>query len=154
MMKSSSPRLFDQPTAAIDGEPQRDITPQAEVRQAPARRFCSIMRAYPRPFAMLGLLVLSFALDAFVPNLADPIALVVIVLGASPLVREAIRALREHRYALDYLALLAIAAAVAAIEFQVGAVIALMLASRKAPEDYGVRRARRSLSLLADVSRA
>ena len=58
--------------------------------------------------------------------------------------------MKEHRYALDYLALLAIAAALAAIEFQVGAVIALMLASGEALEDYGVRRARGSLSLLAD----
>ena len=52
----------------------------------------------------------------------------------------------ERRYALDYLALLAIAAALVAIEFQVGAVIALMLASGEALEDYGVRRARGSLS--------
>jgi cation transport ATPase len=99
---------------------------------------------------MLGLRLVSLALDAYGPKLGDPLALIVIVVGATPLVRETIRALREHRYALDYLALLAIVAAVAAGEFQVGAVIALMLASGQALEDYGVRRARRSLSLLAD----
>jgi heavy metal translocating P-type ATPase len=99
---------------------------------------------------MLGLLLVSLALDALLANLGDPLAFIVIVLGATPLVRDTFRALREHRYALDYLALLAIAAAVAALEFQVGAVIALMLASGQALEEYGVRRARRSLSLLAD----
>jgi heavy metal translocating P-type ATPase len=98
---------------------------------------------------LVGLLV-SLALDAYHDGLGDPLALVIIVVGAAPLVRDTVAALREHRYALDYLALLAIAAAVAALELQVGAVIALMVASGQALEDYGVRRARSSLSLLAD----
>ena len=149
MTNGRSPTLIDQPTSAIDSQPPRDVAPEAGW-PGPALRVVSVVRAYPRPFIMLGLLLVSLALDVYVPNLGDPLALIVIVLGATPLVREAIRALREHRYALDYLALLAIAAAVAAVEFQVGAVIALMLASGQALEDYGVRRARRSLSLLAD----
>jgi len=99
---------------------------------------------------MLGLLLVSLALDRYVDGLGDPLAVVVIAIGGVPLVRDTIAAVRQRRYALDYLALLAIAAASAATEFQVGAVIALMLASGHALEDYGVRRARRSLSLLAD----
>jgi cation transport ATPase len=91
-----------------------------------ARQFA---RAYPRPFAMLGLLLVSLALDAYQDSVGDPLALVVVVIGASPLVRHTIVAMRHHRFALDYLGLLAIAAALAAIEFQVGAVIALMLAT-------------------------
>src|SRR5205823_11575187 len=109
-----------------------------------------MMQTYPRPFAMLALLLVSLTLDAFRDGAGDPLALLVIGVGAAPLVRHTIVALRQRRYALDYLALLAIAAALAAIEFQVGAVIALMLASGQALEDYGVRRARGSLSLLAD----
>jgi P-type E1-E2 ATPase len=70
----------------------------------------------------------------------------VIAIGGIPLLRDTLVAIRQRRYALDYLALLAIAA----VEFQVSAVIALMLASGQALEDFGVRRARRSLSLLAD----
>ena len=142
--------LVQQPSPTIDSEPSGDIAPEVDDRPGLARRFERVVRAYPRPFAMLVLLLVSLALDAYVPNLGDPLAFVVIVLGATPLVRDTIRALRERRYALDYLALLAIAAAVAAVEFQVGAVIALMLASGQALEEYGVRRARRSLSLLAD----
>jgi heavy metal translocating P-type ATPase len=114
------------------------------------RRARQITRAYPRPFGMLGLLLVSLALDVYHDGVGDPLALVVIVVGATPLVRQTIVALRQRRFALDYLALLAIAAALAAIEFQVGAVIALMLSSGRALEDYGVRRARGSLSLLAD----
>jgi heavy metal translocating P-type ATPase len=98
---------------------------------------------------LVGLFV-SLALDTYHDGLGDPLALVIIVVGAAPLVREIVGALRERRYALDYLAFLAIAAAVVAVEFQVGAVIALMLATGRALEDYGVRRARSSLSLLAD----
>jgi len=99
---------------------------------------------------MLVLLPFSLALDAWRDGVGDPLALFVIAMGAAPLVRDTIIALRRRRYALDYLALLAIAAAVAATQFQVGAVIALMLASGKALEDYGVRRARNNLSLLTD----
>jgi heavy metal translocating P-type ATPase len=99
---------------------------------------------------MLVGLVVSLALDVVRDGLGDPLALVLIVVGAAPLVRDTVSALRERRYALDYLALLAMAAAVAALELQVGAVIALMLESGRALEDYGVRRARSSLSLLAD----
>ena len=114
------------------------------------QRAVALMRAYPRPVAMLVLLVLSLALDRYHDTLGDPLAAIVIVIGATPLMRKTIGALREHRYALDYLALLAIAAAVAALELQVGAVIALMLATGQALEEYGVRRARRSLTLLQD----
>src|SRR5918912_3474060 len=110
----------------------------------------ALVQAYPRPFAMLGLLPISLALDAYADGLGDPIALVVIGVGAAPLARDTLLALRQRRYALDYLALLAIAAAIAAVEFRGGAVVALMLAGGQALEDYGVRRARSSLSLLAD----
>src|SRR6266568_4632024 len=115
-------------------------------RRTVVQRARQVIRAFPRPFAMLGLLLVSLALDAYRDGIGDPLALVVIVIGATPLVRHTIIALREHRYALDYLALLAIAVALAAIEFQVGAVIALMLASGDALEDYGVRRARQPQS--------
>jgi heavy metal translocating P-type ATPase len=99
---------------------------------------------------MLVALLVSLALDVYGDGLGDPLALFIIVVGAAPLVRDTIASVREHRYALDYLALLAIAAAVAALEFQVGAVIALMLESGRALEQYGVRRARSSLSMLSD----
>ena len=131
-----------------DGPPEASHA--ADEGWLPLARLRALVRAYPRPFAMLGLLSISLALDAYADGLGDPLALVVIGVGAAPLARDTLVALRQRRYALDYLALLAIAAAVAAVEFQVGAVIALMLAGGQALEDYGVRRARSSLSLLAD----
>jgi heavy metal translocating P-type ATPase len=99
---------------------------------------------------MLGLLAISLVLDLYRDGLGDPLAAIVIAIGAGPLAWSVLMALRQHRYALDYLALLAIATAVAAGEFQVGAVIAIMVASGQALEEYGVRRARSSLSMLAD----
>jgi cation transport ATPase len=127
-----------------------DVSAAGSKHRRPARRLVELARSYPRPLAMLVLLLLSLALDRYADGYGDPLALVVIFVGAIPLVQDTIAALRERRYALDYLALLAIAAAIAAVEFQVGAVIALILASGRALEEYGVRRARRSLSLLAD----
>jgi hypothetical protein len=56
---------------------------------------------------MLIGLVVSLALDAYRDGLGDPLALVIIVVGAAPLLRDTMTALRGHRYALDYLALLA-----------------------------------------------
>jgi heavy metal translocating P-type ATPase len=109
-----------------------------------------MVRTYPQIVIMSILLVISLALDWWRDGWGDPLAAVVIAMGGFPLLRDTLVALRQGRFALDYLALLAIAAAVAAVEFQVGAVIALMLASGRALEDYGVRRARRSLSLLVD----
>ena len=82
-----------------------------------------LVRSYPRPFGMLGLLLISFALDLYIDGLGDPLALVVIAIGGIPLLRDTVIAIRQKRYALDYLALLAIAAAIVALEFQVGAVI-------------------------------
>jgi len=86
-------------------------------------RLSQLVRSYPRPFGMLGLLLISFALDLYIDGLGDPLALVVIAIGGIPLLRDTVIAIRQKRYALDYLALLAIAAAIVALEFQVGAVI-------------------------------
>ncbi len=124
-----------------------EVSPLARVKAA---RLIEAVRTYPQLIAMPLLLAISLALDWWRNSWGDPVAAIVIVIGGLPLLRDTIKAIREGRYALDYLALLAIAAAIAAVEFQVGAVIALMLASGRALEDYGVRRARRSLSLLAD----
>jgi heavy metal translocating P-type ATPase len=113
-------------------------------------RATTLVRTYPRPSAILVLLVVSVILDRYRDGLGDPAAILAIAIGAAPLLGETIAALRQRRYALDYLALLAIGAALAAGEFIVGGVIALMLSTGQALEDYGVRRARQSLSLLAD----
>src|SRR5579859_7173200 len=143
-----TPHMRAHAEPSLSGQP--DQRPGMDRRGVVVQRVGQVIRAFPRPFAMLGLLLVSLALDLYQDGVGDPLALVVIAIGATPLVGHTIVALREHRYALDYLALLAIAAALAALEFQVGAVIALMLASGEALEDYGVRRARGSLSLLAD----
>jgi cation transport ATPase len=99
---------------------------------------------------MLALLAISLLLDLYHDGYGDPLAAVIIAIGATPLGAGVVTALRQHRYALECLALVAIATAVAAREFQVGAAIALMVASGEALEAYGVGRARRSLSMLAD----
>src|SRR5437899_1797165 len=67
-------------------------------RRMLVRRARQITRAYPRPFGMLGLLLVSLALDVYHDGVGDPLALVVIVVGATPLVRQTIVALRQRRF--------------------------------------------------------
>ena len=144
LLKPPSPAstaYFDEAAPASAGGSSR--------RRLPAR-WLQLAREYPRLLAMLALLLVSLVLDRHALAFGNLLAGLVIGMGALPLVRDTIAALRQRRYALDYLALLAISAAVAANEFQVGAVIALMLTSGRALENYGVRRARRNLGLLAD----
>jgi heavy metal translocating P-type ATPase len=73
-----------------------------------------------------------------------------IALGSYPLAVETLHSLRNRQYALDYIAILAIVVALAGDEHLVAAVIALMLASGATLEQYGVARARQSLTRLAD----
>ena len=82
------------------GSSQPDQSPGTQRRGLVVRRAREVARAYPHPFAMLGLLLVSLVLDAYRDGIGDPLALVVIVIGGTPLVRRTIVALREHRYAL------------------------------------------------------
>jgi heavy metal translocating P-type ATPase len=73
-----------------------------------------------------------------------------IALGSYPLALETLQSLRRRQYALDYIAILAIVVALAGDEHLVAAIIALMLASGSTLEQYGVARARQSLTRLAE----
>jgi len=65
------------------------------------RRAHTLVRAYPLPFTILLLLPLSLALDAWHDGFGDPLALFLIAIGAAPLARDTITALRRRRYAAE-----------------------------------------------------
>src|SRR4051812_37834785 len=96
----------------VDSTVVSTVPASTEGLASAAVRAWSVVRMYPRPLLMLIGLLISLALDVYRNGLGDPLALIIILFGAAPLVIDSITAIREHRYALDYLALLAIAAAV------------------------------------------
>lgn len=114
-------------------------------------RWLTIVRDYPLPIVVAVLIALSVALDrlgfAFYSDIA---ALAAILIGAAPLVIDTFDNLRHGRYALDYIALLAIITALVTGEELVGAVVTLMMLGGETLEKYGVQRAKRSLTYLAD----
>src|ERR1700694_1002365 len=59
-------------------------------------RLAELVRGYPRPVIMLGLLLVSLAGDWYLDGLGDPLALVVIAIGSIPLVRDTLVAIRQR----------------------------------------------------------
>ena len=114
-------------------------------------RWLALLRTYPLPPTVLVLILLSVGLTQLGESTAaQATAGLAIVVGGWPLFRGFVADLRRGKYALDYIAVLAIATSVATAHELVGAVIALMYLGGRTLEDYGVSRARRTLSLLAD----
>ena len=92
-----------------------------------------------------GVLWFADARDA-----ADIAWTITTVLGLVPLLFETVRSLRRGKAGVDLIALLALAGALALGEYLAGAVIAVMLTSGRALEDYADRRAHKELSALLD----
>ncbi len=74
----------------------------------------------------------------------------VILLGSYKLIVTTITSLSKRQFALDYIALLAITIATITQEYIVAAVLALMIASGRTLEEYGISQAKKSLTKLVD----
>jgi heavy metal translocating P-type ATPase len=72
------------------------------------------------------------------------------VLGLAPLLVEIVGQIRRHEAGVDIVAILAMAGALAFEQYLAGAVLALMLTSGRALEDFADRRAHRELSSLLE----
>lgn len=77
-------------------------------------------------------------------------ALAVIVLGSYKLFVETIEDLRNGKFGLDYIAILALIVSVITGEYIVGIILALMIASGRNLEEYGASMAKRSLTELSE----
>ncbi|MBI2463022.1 MAG: cadmium-translocating P-type ATPase [Candidatus Spechtbacteria bacterium] len=76
--------------------------------------------------------------------------LAALVIGLAKLVLESFYKIREGHFALDYVALLAMATSLALSEFLAGAIIGFMYAFGSALEDYGYAQAQKTLKALID----
>jgi heavy metal translocating P-type ATPase len=99
------------------------------------------------PLFRIPLLILALSLAGWL--LQQPAALVAaIAIGLLKLVWESVEKIREGRWSLDYIAMLAMGTALFAHEYGAGAVIALMITLSGALEEFGAERAEASLEAL------
>lgn len=84
------------------------------------------------------------------PLLAAAVAIFATLIGSYRLFYETATSLLKKNFALDYIAILAIVVALATQEYLVAAILALMIASGRTLEDYGVSQAKKSLTKLAE----
>ncbi|MCL5970761.1 MAG: cadmium-translocating P-type ATPase [Patescibacteria group bacterium] len=84
------------------------------------------------------------------PLPAAVVAVSITLLGSYRLVKESVENLLHRRYALDYIAILAIVVSLITKEYIVAAILALMIESGRTLEDYGVAQAKKSLTKLAE----
>lgn len=99
---------------------------------------------------ILGTIGYGILLFLHIKILASLIILSVIVLGSYRLVVETAESLLRKQFALDYIAILAIIVSILTQQYLVGAILALMVATGKTLEDYGVAQAKKSLTGLVD----
>ncbi len=81
---------------------------------------------------------------------ANAVAILVTILGSYKLFWEAFKKMIQKRFALDYIAILAIVVSLYTQQFLVAAILALMITSGRSLEEYAVSRAKQSLTNLIE----
>lgn len=117
-----------------------------------ARKIEGLFYTFRFPLFVLLSIILALLIQYVftLPGIAKLVLLAVVLSGAIPLFVENLRALIGGRYALDYIALLAILVGLLSGQYLVAAVIVLMLAGGNTLEEYGTSQAKESLTALTD----
>ncbi len=125
--------------------------PPAATRQPWPGRVWRNVKRYPIPLGAFALLVVSLVLWlAGRGDVANWTLLAVVLLGGIPLLWETGQQFLHKEFSVDVIALLAITGSLLLREYLAGAFIVLMLSGGEALEAYALRRARSSLSALAE----
>ncbi len=115
------------------------------------KRVISVAKDFRNPLLVLSGIIAYLLFSLFHLNLAALAAVFAsIIFGSYSLFRKTIISLIKRRYALDYVAILAISTALFTREYFVASVLALMVSSGKTLEDYGVSQAKKSLTKLVE----
>jgi heavy metal translocating P-type ATPase len=130
---------------------EKALTPFAETKQPWYRRLWSAVKRYPIPLGSIVLLIgsLGFWLAGY-GDIANWVLLAVVLLGGVPLLWETVRQFFHKEFSVDVIAILAITGSLLLKEYLAGAFVVLMLSGGEALEAYALRRARSSLSALAE----
>ena len=114
-------------------------------------RIWQALRNYPIPFASLVLLLVSLVLWLVgLAEFANLTLLVIVVMGGIPLLWDTLKHIIHSEFSVDFIAILAITGSLLLQEYLAGAFIVLMLSGGEALEAFALRRARTSLSALAE----
>lgn len=110
-----------------------------------------LARSFRVPILVTLGIVIYLVLGVFkLPFLAIPLIFATIILGSYELLFDTFHSLQKKQFALDYIAILAIAVGLITGEYLVAAIIALMISSGTTLEEYGIAQAKKSLTKLVD----
>ncbi len=110
-----------------------------------------LLNTFRIPAIVIVLIILYLLLLVLQWNTtAAMVAILATLLGSYRLFYETATSLLKKNFALDYIAILAIIVSLATQEYLVAAILALMIASGRTLEDYGVSQAKKSLTKLAE----
>jgi cation transport ATPase len=125
-----------------------------EAEAAPKRWFQRVrhsIKRYPLPLGALALLLVSLLLWLVGrADLANWMLFAIVLVGGIPLLWETLRHFIRRELSVDFIAILAITGSLLLKEYLAGAFIVLMLSGGEALEAYALRRARHSLTALAE----
>jgi heavy metal translocating P-type ATPase len=137
-------------TSDSSGQTLTNVSP---LETPPSRvcRFWHTVQRYPIPLGSLLLLATSLILWLVGRgHAANWTLLAVVLLGGIPLLWETLLQFARKEFSVDVIAILAIAGSLWLGEYLAGAFVVLMLSGGEALEAYALRRARSSLTALAD----
>src|SRR5579884_612429 len=116
-----------------------------------SERLLGVVKRYPIPLVAVTLMLASLVFWlAGRGESANWMLLAVTLLGGIPLLWETLQQVFHREFGVDVIAILAIAGSIFLGEYLAGALVVLMLSGGEALEAYALRRARASLSALAE----
>lgn len=125
--------------------------PPAAPDQRWSQRLLGIVKGYPVPFLAVTLMLASLVFWlAGRGDIADWTLLAVALLGGLPLLWETLRQVFHREFGVDVIAILAIGGSIFLGQYLAGALVVLMMSGGEALEAFALRRARSSLSALAE----
>lgn len=115
------------------------------------QRVSELAKSFRIPLVVFTGIVIYLVLNFLNLILAGNILILAItLLGSYKLFQNTAVSLLKKRFALDYIAILAIVVSIITNEYLVAAIIALMISSGRTLEEYGVSQAKKALTKLVD----
>lgn len=135
----------------VEAEKMPTRRPATPPRQHWPGRMWQVVKHDPLPCVAVALMTVSLVLwlVGYAP-VANWTLLVVVLLGGIPLLWQTVQQFLRREFGVDVIAILAIAGSAILGQYLAGALVVLMLSGGEALEAFALRRARSSLSALAE----